>query len=80
MGNTPLHYAVANQSIRMVKLLDEFGAKGTLRNEDDICAIDMAITEDLKDIKLYFVGQPKYKTFDFSGMNNLGKRPNEDKE
>lgn len=34
MGNTPLHYAVSNQNARMVKILDEYGADATLKNDD----------------------------------------------
>lgn len=54
IGNTPLHYAVSNQSLSMVRVLNEYGADGNIRNEDDICPIDICLTEDFKDIKLYF--------------------------
>ena len=33
-GNTPMHFAVANQNLRLVKTLEEFGADGTIQNED----------------------------------------------
>ena len=69
MGNTCLHLAVANQNLRIVKALEEFGANATVRNDDDVCAIDTAITEDFKEIKMWFLSQSKYKMFDFSGMN-----------
>jgi ankyrin repeat protein len=55
MGNTALHLAVANQNLRIVKSLEEFGGNATIRNDDDVCAIDTAITEDLKEIKMWFL-------------------------
>ena len=55
--------------MRIVKSLEEFGGNATIRNEDDVCAIDTAITEDFKEIKMWFLSQSKYKTFDFTGMN-----------
>ena len=69
LGNTAMHLAVANQNLRIVKALEEFGAQATIRNDDDVCAIDTAITEDFKEIKMWFLSQSKYKNFDFSGMN-----------
>ena len=52
----------------MVKVLDEYGADATKRNMDDICAIDISITEDIKDIKFHFTGLSQYRNFDFTGM------------
>lgn len=66
--NTPMHFAVSNNNLRSVKLLDEYGADGTQVNVDDICPIDISITEDFKDIKMHFLGQSKYSQFDFTGM------------
>lgn len=31
----------------MVKILNEYGSDATLENEDEICPIDIAITEDI---------------------------------
>ena len=59
-GNTAMHFAVANQNLRIVKTLEEFGANATLRNDDDICPIDTSITEDFKDIKMFFTSLSKY--------------------
>jgi hypothetical protein len=49
-------------------MLDEYGANATHKNVDGICPIDVSITEDLRDIKLHFIAQQKYKNFDFTGM------------
>lgn len=57
-GNTPMHFAVSSQSLKMVKVLDEYGADATKRNIDDICPIDISITEDIKDIKFHFSSLP----------------------
>jgi hypothetical protein len=48
-----------------VKLLDDYGADATIKNDEDKSPIDIAIKEDLKDIKLHFMSQQKYKNFDF---------------
>ena len=66
--NTPMHFAVSNNNLRSVRLLDEYGANATSLNIDEICPIDISITEDLKDIKMHFLGQSKYSQFDFTGM------------
>ena len=55
-GNTPMHFAVAAKNLSMVRMLDEYGANATIPNVDGICAIDVSITEDLKDIKMHFIG------------------------
>jgi len=68
MGNSALHYSVANRQLRLVKLLEDYNADGTLPNEDDICPIDISITEDIKDIRMYFMSLNKYRNFDFSGL------------
>lgn len=63
-----MHFAVAAKNLSMVRMLDEYGALGTTKNSDGICPIDVSITEDLRDIKLHFLAQQKYKNFDFSGL------------
>ena len=55
-----MHFAVSNNNLRSVRLLDEYGANATSLNIDEICPIDISITEDLKDIKMHFLGQSKY--------------------
>ena len=56
-GNTPMHFAVAAKNLSMVRMLDDYGANATHKNVDGICPIDVALTEDMKDIKLHFIGQ-----------------------
>ena len=61
-----MHMAVAQQSLPMVRLLDNYGANARIKNMDDISAIDVAISEDIRDIKLHFMSQSKYKNFNFA--------------
>jgi len=61
-----MHLAVAQQSIAMVRVLDTYGADGRIKNMDGISAIDVAISEDIRDIKLHFMSQTKYRNTDFS--------------
>lgn len=69
-GNTPLHFAVTKRSLKLVKLLEEFGADATIENADEICAIDLSITEDIKEIKMHFMTLSKYNHCDFSGLGD----------
>lgn len=61
-----MHLAVAMQSLSMVRILDNYGADARLQNMDDVSAIDFAITQDIRDIKLHFMSQSKYRHLDFS--------------
>jgi hypothetical protein len=47
--------AVAQQSLAMVRILDNYGADAKIKNMDDISAIDVAISENIRDIKLHFM-------------------------
>jgi ankyrin repeat protein len=42
MGNTPMHFAVAVNSLPMVKLLDDFGADAMIKNAEELCPIELA--------------------------------------
>ncbi len=55
----------------MVRILDDNNGDATIKNTDGICPIDVALSEDIKDIKLHFISQQKYKSFDFSGVGNF---------
>ena len=59
-GNSPLHLAVMKESQRSVRLLEEYGADGTLENKDGICPIEQSILDDVKDVKMYFMKLGKY--------------------
>jgi len=39
----------------MVRLLDNYGADARVKNEDGMSAIDVAISEDIRDIKLHYM-------------------------
>jgi len=55
LGNTPMHLAVANKNLSLVRLLDEYNGDGRLMNIDGVSAIDIALNEDFRDIKLHFM-------------------------
>ena len=50
-----MHFAVAAKNLSIVRMLDEYNADAALKNTDEVCAIDLAITEDLRDIKLHYM-------------------------
>ena len=66
VGNTPMHMAVASQSLQMVRVLDNYGADARLKNIDGISAIDVALSEDIRDIKLHYMANNKYKNENFT--------------
>ena len=61
-----MHLAVGMQSLALVRVLDNYGADARIKNIDDISAIDVAISEDIRDIKLHFMSQSKYRSCNFS--------------
>lgn len=66
-----MHFAVAAKNLSIVRMLDDYSADATIENVDGICPIDIALSEDLKDIKLHFMAQSKYKNYDFAGAANM---------
>lgn len=66
-GNTPMHYAVLAQNLSMVKLLEDGGADASIKNMDDISALDISVSEDILPIKKFFVYSSAYANYDFSG-------------
>ena len=66
LGNTPMHMAVAQRNVNIVRLLDTYNADARIPNMDGVSAIDIAISEDLRDIKLYFMSCTKYSTINFA--------------
>jgi hypothetical protein len=50
-----MHFAVAGKNLSIVRMLDEYNGDATIKNDNDICAIDMAISEDMRDLKLHFM-------------------------
>jgi hypothetical protein len=61
-----MHIAVANKDLPMVRLLDEYNADARIPNKNEETAIDISITEDIKDIKLHFMSQQRYKNVNFN--------------
>ena len=52
-------------------MLDEYNGDASIKNEDGVSAIDIAVSQDLRDIKLHFMAQQKYKHYDFSGVGGM---------
>ena len=59
-GNTPIHLAVAKRNINLVQLLEDYHCDATIKNIDNISALDVALTEDLPQIKAFYMGKRKY--------------------
>ena len=66
-----MHFAVAAKNLSIVRMLDEYNADATIKNQDKICPINISVTEKLRDIKLHFIAQQKYKNYDFTGMGGM---------
>jgi len=67
MSNTPMHFAVSTMNLSLVRMLDEYNADASIQNVEGLSPIDIAVAHDIKDIKLHFMAQPKYKSYDFTG-------------
>ena len=65
-----MYYAVISKNLSMVRMLEEYNADALNKNKDGICPIDIAITEDMRELKLYFMSLQKYKHFDFEAGTN----------
>ena len=50
-----MHLAVAIDSLPLVKLLDDYGADGTIKNLEEECPIEIAQREDLKELVSHFM-------------------------
>jgi hypothetical protein len=50
-----MHFAVAADSLPLVKLLDDYGADATIKNLEEECAIDIAQRDDLKELVSHFM-------------------------
>lgn len=50
-----MHFAVAGKNLSIVRMLDDYNGDATIKNLDGVCAIDFAISENLRDIKLHFM-------------------------
>ncbi len=46
-------------------MLDDYNGDARILNNDGISAIDIALTEEIKDVKLHFMSKQKYKNYDF---------------
>jgi|LakMenEpi03Aug12_release.lakeMendotaPanAssembly.Ray.scaffolds.fasta_scaffold3493821_1 ankyrin repeat protein len=55
VGNTPMHLAVSLRNLTLVRLLDEYFADATIKNIDEVSAIDVSVNEDIKNIKYHFI-------------------------
>ncbi|TNV78094.1 hypothetical protein FGO68_gene14558 [Halteria grandinella] len=68
IGNNSMHFAVMVENLPIVKLLDDFGCDASVKNDSEMCAIDVAQNEGNKDIMLHFMAQQKYKNFNFNNV------------
>ena len=50
-----MHFAVQSENLKIVRLLDQHSGNAMAKNKDGVSAIDLAITEDLREIKLHFM-------------------------
>lgn len=68
-GNTPMHYAVSTKNLSLVRMLDDFNANALAENEEGLSAIDIAVSENMKELKLHFMNQQRYQSYDFSSFS-----------
>lgn len=56
LGNSPLHYATEIGKVDIIRMLVEFGAKIHLQNKEDLTPSQIAMAQDNKEVKLYYLG------------------------
>ena len=71
LGNTPMHMAVAQRNVNIVRILDTYNADARVPNMDGVSPIDIAVSEDIRDIKLFFMSQKKYSNINFANRWEL---------
>jgi ankyrin repeat protein len=65
IGNTPMHFAVQSKALSVVRILDQFDGDARMKNNEGTTPIDFVLTEDIRDIKLHFMSQQKYRGVSF---------------
>jgi len=61
LGNTPLFYATENGDLEILKLLHEYGADGIRKNNNEINCFQIAMNQDNRDVKYFYLGQIQYR-------------------
>lgn len=61
LGNTPLFYATENGNIEILKLLHEYGADGIRKNNNGVNCFQIAMNQDNRDVKHFYLGQNQYR-------------------
>ena len=62
LGNTPLIYATEVKNLEILRILDEYGASGDMKNYEGLNAYYIGVNSDNKDIKFFYLGNPKYRS------------------
>jgi ankyrin repeat protein len=63
VGNTPMHLAIGMKSLPLVRLLDQYYADANVQNIDKVTPLEIAITENIRDIKMYLLSQKRYQGY-----------------
>ena len=61
LGNTPIFYAVENDNDDIMKLLDESGADGNMKNYEGLDSYSIAFYNEKEKAKNFFLGNIKYR-------------------
>lgn len=68
LGNTPLHYAAEKGNLQILRMLVENGADVIKKNNEGLNPLQIAIHQDNKDVKLFFLGLEQYKIQQFNEL------------
>ncbi len=61
LGNTPLFYATENGNLEILKMLHEYGADGIKKNNNGVNCFQIAMNQDNRDVRLFYLGQNQYR-------------------
>jgi ankyrin repeat protein len=68
LGNSPLMYVVENKNLEIIKILHDYGADALRKNYDNLSPLQVAVHQGNKNIKLFFLGQERYKKISESDL------------
>lgn len=61
LGNTPIMYATENGNLEIIKTLISYDADALKKNQEGLNAIQIAIHQGNRNVKMYYLGLEKYK-------------------
>jgi ankyrin repeat protein len=69
LGNTPLTYAVENDNVEIIRVLDEHGGDANIKNLEGLDPYSIAFYNEKNNARKFFLGNINYRMRNFN--NNI---------